>query len=64
MKLGHVRTIFLSCIVGFENNLVQTIMTKQFVMNKNHVIRSIKGLCHGLHLNFVHRFQCLYLFIT
>ena len=35
MKLVHVRTISLSCIVEYENNLVQmTIMTKQCVMNK------------------------------
>ena len=41
MKLVHVRTIFLSCIVGFEDNLVQMlIMTKQCFMNKNHVVRS------------------------
>ena len=41
MKLVHVRTITLSCMVGFENNLVQMIiMTKQCVMKKNHVIRS------------------------
>ena len=41
MKLVHVRTIFLSRTVGFENNLVQiVIMTKQCVMNKNHVVRS------------------------
>ena len=40
MELVHVRTITLSCMVGFENNLVQTIiMTKQHVMNKNNVIR-------------------------
>ena len=57
MKLVHVRTLFLSCMVGFENNLVQIIiMTKQCVMNKNHVLRS-EGLCHSPHLNFVHRFQ-------
>ena len=41
MKLVHVKTIFLSCMVGFENNLVQIIiMTEQCVMNKNHVVRS------------------------
>ena len=41
MKLVHVRTITWSCMVGFENKLVQMIiMTKQSVMNKNHVIRS------------------------
>ena len=41
MKLVHVRTITLSCMVGFENNLVQIIiMTKQCVMIKNHVVRS------------------------
>ena len=40
MKLVHVRTITLSFMVGFENNLVQMIiMTKQCVMNKNHVVR-------------------------
>ena len=26
MKLVYVRTIFLSCMVGFENNLVQMII--------------------------------------
>ena len=42
LKLVHVRTITLSCMVGFENNLVQmVILTKQCVMNKNHVARSI-----------------------
>ena len=41
MKLVHVRTITLSCMVRFENNLVQMIiMTKHCVMNKNHVSRS------------------------
>ena len=42
MKLVHVRTITLSCMVGFENNLLQQmiIVTKQCVMNKNHVVRS------------------------
>ena len=41
MKLVRVRTITLSCMVGFENNLLQMIMmTKQCVMNKNHVVRS------------------------
>ena len=41
VKLVYVRTIFLSCMVGFENNLVQMIiLTKQCVMNKNHVVRS------------------------
>ena len=41
MKLVYDRTIFLSCMVGFENNIVQMIiMIKQCVMNKNHVIRS------------------------
>ena len=40
MKLVHGRTITLSCMVGFENNLVQmTIMIKQCVINKN-VVRS------------------------
>ena len=54
MKVVHVRTITWSCMVGFENKLVQmVIMTKQSVMNKNHV----KGLCDSLYLNFVHRFQ-------
>ena len=41
MKLVHVRTITWSYMVGFENKLVQMIiMTKQSVMNKNHVVRS------------------------
>ena len=41
MKLVHVRTVTLSCMVGFDNNLVQMIiMTKQCLMNKNHLIRS------------------------
>ena len=41
MKLVHVRTIILSCLVGFENNLIKMIiMAKQCVMNKNHVVRS------------------------
>ena len=41
VKLVYVRTITWSCMVGFENNLVQMIiMTKQSVMNKNHVVRS------------------------
>ena len=58
MKLVHVRTISLSCMVGFENNLVQMfIMTTQCVMNKNRVIRSKVYVCHSLHLKFVHRFQ-------
>ena len=49
IKLVHVRTIPLSCMVVFENNLVQMIiMTKQCVMNKNR---------YSVHLNFVHRFQ-------
>ena len=39
MKLVHVRKIILSCMVGFENNLVHG-KTKQCVMNKNHVVRS------------------------
>ena len=40
MKLVHVRPITLSCMAEFENNLVQMIiMTKQFAMNNNHVIR-------------------------
>ena len=35
------QTITWSCIVGFKNKLVQMIiMTKQSVMNKNHVVRS------------------------
>ena len=56
MKLAHVRTITLSCMVGFDNNLIQMIiMTKQCVMNKNHVM--VEGVCHSLHLNFVHIFQ-------
>ena len=38
MKLVHVRTLTWSCMVGFENKLVQIIiMTKQSVMNKDHV---------------------------
>ena len=42
MKLVHVRPITLSCMVGFENNLVQMIiLTKQCVLNKNHVKRSM-----------------------
>ena len=37
MKLIQVRTIILSCMVRFENNMVQMIiMTNQCVMNKNH----------------------------
>ena len=41
MKFVHVRTITWSCLVGFENKLVQMIiMTKQSVMNKNHIVRS------------------------
>ena len=41
MKLVHVRMVTLSCMVGFENSLVQMIlMTKQYVMNKNHVVKS------------------------
>ena len=40
MKLVYVRTLTLSCMVRFENNLIQMIiMTKQYVMNKNHVYR-------------------------
>ena len=40
MKHVHVRTISLSCMVRFENTLMQMIiMTKQCVMNKNHVSR-------------------------
>ena len=36
MKLVLVRTITLSCMVGFGSNLVlMIIMTKQWVMNKN-----------------------------
>ena len=38
MKLVHVRTLTLSCMVGLEYSLVQMIiMTKQCVMGKNHV---------------------------
>ena len=41
MKLVHVRTISWSCMVGFDNKLVQIIiMAKQSVMNKNHVVWS------------------------
>ena len=41
MKLVNVRTITWSCMVGFKNKLVQIIiMTKQSVMNKNHVVTS------------------------
>ena len=41
MKLVHVRTITWSFMVEFENKLVQMIiMTKQSVMNKNHVVMS------------------------
>ena len=41
LKLVHVRTITLSCVVGFKNYLIQMIiMTKQCVMNKNPVGRS------------------------
>ena len=40
MNLVHVRTVTLSCIVGFENNLVEmVVMKKKYVMNKNHVVR-------------------------
>ena len=50
VKLVHVRTITLSCMVGFENNLVQIIiMTKQCVMNRTHVVRS--KVYVSLHLN-------------
>ena len=39
MKLVDVRTITLSCMMGFENILVQMIiMTKQCVVNKNRVV--------------------------
>ena len=42
MKLVHVRIMTWSCMVGFENKLVQMIiMTKQSVMNKNHVLTSM-----------------------
>ena len=35
------QTITWSCMVGFENKLVKMIiMTKQSIMNKNHVVRS------------------------
>ena len=52
MKLDYVRTITLSCMVGFENSLVQMIiMAKQRVVNKVHVAT------HSLHLSFVHRSQ-------
>ena len=41
MKPVYVRPIIWTCMAGFENNLVQmVIMTKQFVTNKNHVVRS------------------------
>ena len=41
VKLVHVRTVSWSCMVGFENKLVQMIiMTIQSVMKKNHVVRS------------------------
>ena len=41
MKPVHVITITWSCIVGFKNKLVQMIIvTKQSVMNKNHVVTS------------------------
>ena len=66
MELVHVRTITLSCMVGFENNLIQMIiMTKQCVMNKNHVVRSkvyVTVCTETLCIDFSE--ICLYLFIT
>ena len=63
MKLVHVRTITWSCMMGFENELVQMIiMRKQSVMNKNHAIRSnvyvtvcTKSLC----IDFSETCSCL-----
>ena len=41
MEFVNVRTITLLCMVGFGNYLVQMIITtKQYVTNKNHVVRS------------------------
>ena len=41
MEPVRVRSINLSCLVGFKNNLAKTfIMTRQYVANKNHVTRS------------------------
>ena len=41
VKPVRVRPIKSLCIVGFENNLAQMIiMTRQCVVNKNHVARS------------------------
>ena len=41
MKPVHVLSTTLSCLVGFENNLAQMIITtKQCVIDKNHVISS------------------------
>ena len=48
MKLVHVRTITLSCMVGFENNLVQMIiMTNQCSMSvgQRSVAQSALKLC-------------------
>ena len=63
MKLFHVRTITWSCMVGFENKLVQMIiMTKQSVMNKNHVVRSkvYVAVCTlTLCINFSETCSCL-----
>ena len=66
IKLVHVRTIFLSCMVGFENNVVQIIIiTKQCVMNKNHVVRSkVYVTVHTLTLCIDFSETCSYLPIT
>ena len=63
MKLVHVRTITWSCMVGFENKLVQMIiMTKQSVMNKNHVVRSkvyVTVCTYTFYIDFSETCSCL-----
>ena len=63
MKLVHVRTITLSCMVGFENNFIQMItLTKQCVMNKNQVVRPkvcVTVCTYTLCINFSETCLCL-----
>ena len=63
MKLVHVRTITWSCMIEFENKSVQMIiMTKQSVMNKNHVIMSevcVTVYTYTLCIDFSETCSCL-----
>ena len=50
MKLVHVRTIPLSCMEGFENNLVQMINMTKTMRHEQEPCRYVEGLFHSLHL--------------